>query len=70
MKIICRDTGLNGRADMDAFRMDTHKKNDVYHYILNQIEHHKRMSFREEYEKLLQIFEIDYDERFLFKKLK
>jgi len=24
------------------------------------------MSFREEYEKLLKMFEIDYDERFLF----
>lgn len=43
------------------------QKNDVYQYILNQKEHHKKMSFREEYEKLLKMFEIDYDERFLFK---
>jgi len=26
MKIILCDTGLNGRADMVAFHMDTHKK--------------------------------------------
>ncbi len=46
------------------------QKNDVYQYILNQKEHHKKMSFRDEYEKLLKMFEIDYDERFLFKNLK
>jgi len=43
------------------------QKNEVYQYILNQKEHHKKMSFREEYEKLLKLFEIDYDERYLFK---
>jgi len=42
----------------------------VYQYILNQKEHHKKMSFREEYEKFLKMFEIDYDERFLFKNPK
>jgi len=26
------------------------------------------MSFKEEYEKLLKMFEIDYDERLIFKK--
>jgi len=40
--------------------------NQVYQYILKQEEHHKKMSFREEYVQLLRQFEIDYDERFLF----
>ena len=40
--------------------------NNVYNYILNQEEHHKKKSFREEYLELLKKFEIEYDEKFLF----
>jgi putative transposase len=39
---------------------------DIYKYILNQDEHHKKKTFREEYIQFLKKFEIDYDERFLF----
>ncbi len=38
----------------------------VKRYIENQEEHHKKMSFREEYETLLKKNEIQYDERFVF----
>jgi hypothetical protein len=38
----------------------------VVKYILNQPEHHKKQSFRDEYLLLLQKFEVDYDEKFLF----
>jgi putative transposase len=38
----------------------------VVKYILNQPEHHKKVTFREEYLKLLQKFEIEYDEKYLF----
>lgn len=38
----------------------------VVKYILNQPEHHKEGSFREEYHTLLDSFEIEYDERYLF----
>jgi len=40
---------------------------NVIQYIKNQEEHHKKRSFIEEYEDLLKEFEIDYDERFVFK---
>ncbi len=40
--------------------------NDVYNYIANQEEHHKKKSFREEYLELLKKFEIEYDEKYLF----
>ena len=40
--------------------------NDVYNYILNQEEHHKRKTFKEEYLELLNKFEIPFEERFLF----
>lgn len=38
----------------------------VVKYVLNQPEHHKKQTFREEYLLLLQKFEIDYDEKYLF----
>jgi putative transposase len=38
----------------------------VVKYVLNQAEHHKKQSFREEYSLLLKKFEIDYDEKYLF----
>ena len=39
---------------------------NVYNYILNQEEHHKKKSFREEYIELLQKFEIEFNEKYLF----
>jgi putative transposase len=38
----------------------------VYSYILNQEEHHKEKTFKEEYLELLKKFEIEYDEKYLF----
>jgi putative transposase len=38
----------------------------VYKYILNQEEHHKKKSFRDEYLELLKKFEIEYNEKYLF----
>jgi putative transposase len=38
----------------------------VYQYILNQEEHHRKKTFREEYIEFLQKFEIEYDEKYLF----
>ncbi|MEK7818446.1 MAG: IS200/IS605 family transposase [Bacteroidota bacterium] len=43
----------------------THIQN-VYQYILNQEEHHKKKTFREEYITLLKKFEIEYNEKYLF----
>ena len=39
---------------------------DVYNYILNQEEHHKKKTFKEEYIEFLKKFEVDYDEKYLF----
>jgi hypothetical protein len=33
---------------------------------LNQPEHHRKKTFREEYLELLKEFEIEYDEKYLF----
>ena len=38
----------------------------VYKYILNQEEHHKKQTFRDEYLGLLEKFEVEYDEQYIF----
>ena len=39
----------------------------IIQYIINQTDHHKRKIFSEEYYELLQEFEVDFDDRFIFK---
>ena len=38
----------------------------VYKYILNQEEHHRKTTFKEEYVDLLKKFEVKYDDKYLF----
>ena len=38
----------------------------VYNYILNQEEHHRKKTFREEYIDFLERFGIEYNEKYLF----
>lgn len=38
----------------------------VYKYILNQEEHHRQKTFKEEYIEFLNEFDVDYDEKYLF----
>lgn len=38
----------------------------VYQYILNQEQHHRKRTFKEEYLDFLKKFEVEYDERYLF----
>lgn len=39
---------------------------NVYNYIQNQEQHHKKRTFREEYIELLKKFEIEFNEKYLF----
>ncbi len=53
----------------DGFGAFTYSKSHIDHvvkYILNQPEHHKKQSFREEYLLFLKKFEIEYDPKYLF----
>jgi len=38
----------------------------VYHYVLNQEEHHKKHTFKEEYTRLLRDFQMEHEEKYLF----
>ncbi len=39
----------------------------VIDYVLNQQEHHRKRTFLDEYQQFLEQFEIDYEERHIFK---
>jgi putative transposase len=39
---------------------------NVYKYILNQKEHHKKVTFKEEYIDFLKKFNVEHDEKYLF----
>ncbi|MFB9075945.1 IS200/IS605 family transposase [Flavobacterium procerum] len=41
---------------------------NVIRYIENQEQHHKKETFLEEYQKQLKVFEIEYDDRYIFKE--
>ena len=49
-----------------AFTYSKSQLDSVFKYILNQPEHHKRKSFKEEYIDFLKKFEIEYNEKYLF----
>jgi len=52
-----------------AFSYGKSQVNDVVNYINNQERHHKIVTFLEEYQTFLEKFEVEYDEKFIFKEL-
>ena len=49
-----------------AFSHARSQLNNVIRYIENQEQHHATRSFKNEYVGLLEKFQIDYDQRYLF----
>ncbi|GHM99144.1 transposase [Cytophagales bacterium WSM2-2] len=49
-----------------AFSYSHSSLNQVSAYILNQKEHHRKKTFREEYNGLLEKFKVEYDSKHLF----
>lgn len=52
-----------------AFSYSHSQIDGVVKYIHNQEVHHSKKTFLEEYKKLLDDFEVEYDERYIFKEL-
>jgi putative transposase len=48
-----------------AFTVSQSNVNEVRQYIARQKEHHKKISFREEFIQFLKLNEIEYDERYV-----
>jgi REP element-mobilizing transposase RayT len=50
-----------------AFSYSKSQIDGVIKYIQRQEQHHKKQSFQEEYLKILQLFDIEFDERYILK---
>ena len=57
---------FNWQEGFGAFTYSKSQIDAVSKYILNQPQHHKRASFKEEYINFLKKFQIDYNEKYLF----
>lgn len=62
---------VKGRFEwQDGYGAFSHSKSlvkKVINYILNQPEHHRKKTFKEEYLEMLKVYEIEFDEKYLFK---
>lgn len=51
-----------------AFSYARSQVDTVIRYIQNQEQHHRKQNFLDEYRQFLTLFEIDWDERYIFKE--
>ncbi len=69
-KWINSNHGVKGRFEWQrgysGFTYSKSQRNNVIQYIMNQENHHKAQTFREEYMEILRKFEMEYDERYIF----
>jgi REP element-mobilizing transposase RayT len=57
---------FNWQEGFGAFSYSHSQLDNVIGYILNQKEHHKKKTFREEYMGFLKKFNVEYNEKYLF----
>lgn len=57
---------FNWQEGFGAFSYGHSQLDTVIKYIQRQEEHHKKKSFKDEYLKLLNKFQVDFDDRYLF----
>lgn len=57
---------FNWQEGFGAFSYSKSNLDNVVKYILNQEEHHKKRTFKDEYLDFLKKFEIEYDEKYVF----
>jgi len=60
---------FNWQEGFGAFSYSRSQLDAVIRYVKNQQKHHQRLSFRDEYVKLLDKFDVPYDERYIFKSV-
>ena len=59
-------TKFNWQEGYGVFSYSQSQKDVVIKYIMNQEEHHKKQTFREEYYDFLKKFNIEHDDRYVF----
>ena len=60
------NTHFNWQKGFGAFSYSKKQVPQVIKYILGQEEHHRKKTFREEYVEFLNLFGIEYNEKYLF----
>ncbi len=60
------DSSFSWQIGYGAFTISKSKLDSVFRYINLQEEHHKNKTFKEEFIKLLDMHEIEYNERYLW----
>jgi len=58
---------FNWQEGYGAFSYSRSHVEKVVEYVLNQEEHHRHKTFIEEYEQFLKQFNIEYDQKYIFK---
>lgn len=57
---------FNWQEGFGAFSYSHSHIDNVYKYIMNQKEHHKKTSFKEEYLDFLNKFQVEFDDKYIF----
>lgn len=57
---------FNWQEGFGAFSYSHSNVDAVYNYVMNQKEHHKKQTFKEEYIAFLKKFEVEHNEKYLF----
>jgi len=57
---------FNWQEGYGAFSYRLRDLDEICQYIQNQEEHHRKKTFKKEYEELLKDFALEYDEKYLF----
>ena len=66
LKSHLQNIGFSWQTGYGAFSYGNSQINSVYKYIQNQQKHHQKYTFEYEYKKLLKIFDIDFDNKYIF----
>jgi putative transposase len=61
-----RYAGFAWQNGYGAFSIGQSQLDDLRHYIANQREHHRRMSFQDEFRQLLEKYKVEFDERYVW----
>jgi putative transposase len=58
--------GFQWQNGYGAFSVSASKVDEVHHYIVNQMKHHQKVSFQEEYRLFLRKHGVEFDERYVW----
>ena len=61
-----RYANFHWQSGYGAFSVSQSGLDDVIAYVRNQAEHHKEMTFQDEYRRFLERYKVDYDERYVW----